>query len=93
MLLAQVAVEGDWGALAAFPFSKARDPIPGTAQTLLAALTWAHQGAELCLCVFQSQLSGDKRDGMKLPGKSCSLNKNTWLIQQGIAQPRAINNA
>lgn len=50
---------GALGALAAFPFSKARDPIPGTAQTLLAVLTWEHQGAELCLCVLQSQLSGD----------------------------------
>lgn len=53
---------GHWGALVAFPFSRARDPIPGTAQTLLAALPWAQQGAELCLCVFQSELSGDKRD-------------------------------
>lgn len=52
-----------WGALAAFPSCRPGDPIPGTAQTLLAALTWAHQGAELCLCVLQSRLSGDERDG------------------------------
>lgn len=31
--------------------------------------------------------------GVKLPGRSRSRNENTWLIQQGIAQPRAINNA
>lgn len=31
--------------------------------------------------------------GVKLPGRSRSPNENTGLIQQGIAQPRAINNA
>lgn len=54
---------GTGGALAAFPFSRARHPIPGAAQTLLAVLTWARQGVELCLCVLQSQLHGDKREG------------------------------
>lgn len=54
---------GSAGAGGHWQHSHSADPIPGTAQTLLAAPTWAQQGAELCLCVLQSQLSGDERDG------------------------------